>query len=361
MNNFKTERTNKRFKVVLFLGLGFLVLVSAVFYYFVYVLLPGKIASSIVDKSKIRLAIHWTPQDDGFKYRDVTFKTGDGIVISGWWMPGKSRKISGTVLLSHGIFKNRGQVLNRAEFLVKAGYQVLLFDQRGEGLSGDSPVSGGVLEARDYLAAVHYLEDKHHLIRPLVFMGFSMGAISAIRAASQYPQVDAVIADSPLPNGKSYVSRRTLGGIFTNLPGFLDVCLKDYDLLTGLNLTAMDLDLTPVVARFNEVPILYITGESDDLARSSEVRELFNETKSYHRALVYVPGAGHEQTYLSAPEAYEQAVIGFLKEVRDHFPEPDQEELLKNAKVIPMEPKESLSKKLESFFLKKDHSTQPIK
>ncbi len=362
MNHSKMEKTNKGLKTILVIGLILLALVVAGFSYFVYVLLPGKIAASIVAKSKIRLAIHWTPKDDGFAYKDVSFKTPEDIVISGWWMPPKVHKPLGTILLSHGIFKNRGQMLSRAEFLVKAGYQVLLFDQRGEGLSGESPVSGGVLEAGDYLAAVHYLEDSHHLVRPLVFMGFSMGAISSIRAAAQYPQVDAVIADSPLPNGKSYVAQRTLGGVFTRLPGFLDLCLKDYDLLTGLNLTATDLDLAPVVAHFNEVPILYITGEADDLARSSEVRQLFNMTQTHHRALVYVPDAGHEQTYLIAPEAYEQAVKGFLKEVRDHFPEPDQKELLKNAKVLPMQqPKESLSKKLEAFFLKKVHSTQPMK
>ena len=338
----------------LWFGFGlFLVLLVGGFLYFVYFFLPHQIASSILTRSKTRLPIEWTPKDDGFSYQDVSFKTSDGILLSAWWMP-VSRKPLGTILLTHGIFKNRGQVLNRAEFLVKAGYQVLLFDQRGEGLSGESPVSGGVLEAGDFLAGVNYLKKNKHLSKPLVFMGFSLGAISALRAAAQYPELDAVIADSPLPNGKAYVSRRTLGGFFTSMPGFLDKCLEDYDQLTGLTLKTEDLDLSLVVPRFNDIPVLYISGEADDLARPVEVRELFNLTRTHHRSLVYIPAAGHEQTYLSAPEIYEQAVKEFLEKVREHFPEMDQAELLKKAKIITLGPsKKSVSSKIKHLFTKK--------
>jgi len=344
----------KRFPTSWVWVLSFLILFLAGGLYFIYGYLPEKIAASIFDRSKTRQPLKWNPQEDAFHYEDVTFKTNEGIALSGWWMPSKTKKPLGTVLLTHGIFKNREQMLTRAEFLVKAGYQVLLFDQRGEGLSGESPVSGGALESGDFVAGVTYLNDAHRLVRPLFFMGFSMGAISAIRAANAYPQVDGVIADSPLPNGKSYVSRRTLGGVFTALPGFLDACLKDYDRLTGLSLTTQDLDLGPVVSRFQDVPILYITGEADDLAKSSEVRALFVLTQTHHRSLVYIPEAGHEQTYSASPESYERAVKSFMEEVRNHFPEPDPEEMFKKAKIINVPPKKDPVKQLEGFFKKKE-------
>jgi alpha-beta hydrolase superfamily lysophospholipase len=320
----------KLLRTVFFIVLG---LSAAGFLYFSYFFLPEKVAESISAKSKTRLALSSTPKDDGFFYQDISFTTSDGVTLSGWWMPAKSHKPLGTVILSHGVFKNRGQVLSRAEFLVKAGYQVLLFDHRGEGQSGESPVSGGVLEAGDYLAAVSYLKASRHLVKPLVFLGFSLGAISAIRAAPQCPDVDAVIADSPLPNVKAYVSRRGMGGAFAELPGFFSRCLTDYDQLTGLSLKPSDLNLEPIVRQFNEKPILYITGEADDLARSEEVRKLFNETQSNHRSLVYIPDAGHEQTYSSHPAVYEQAVKNFLIEVKEHFPEPDEKDFLKNVKL----------------------------
>jgi alpha-beta hydrolase superfamily lysophospholipase len=347
---------NLQLKIIISVSLVVFVLVLAGFLYFGYIFLPEKVAESIVAKSKIRLPVNWTPQDEGIPYQDVSFTTSDGVTLSGWWIAAPlHHKPLGTIILSHGVFKNRGQVLSRAIFLMKLGYQVLLFDHRGEGLSGPSPVTGGVLEAGDYLAAVNYLKVQHHLAKPVVFFGFSLGAISALRAAPQCADVDAVIADSPLPNVKSYVSRRGMGGQLANLPGFFDCCLKDYDQLTGLSLKASDLDLVPVVKHFDEKPILYITGEADDLARSAEVRALFNETQTHHRSLVYIPEAGHEQTYSLYPAVYEQAVKTFLTQVRENFPEPKEEELLKNFKKTPdaVKPKGVLDK-LKSFMPRSD-------
>ncbi len=304
------------------LGFFFLLAVGLIF---IYEILPAKVAQSIAAKSQIHKPLTETPKDYGLnQYKDVTFTTSDGITISGWWIPlTSSKKPLGTVLLSHGVFKNREQVLSRAAFLSRLGYQTLLFDQRGEGLSGNSPVSGGLLEAGDYLAAEAYLDSRHALRKPVVFFGFSLGAISALRAAIKAPEIDAVIADSPLANIKSYVSRRTIGGTFSSMPGFLDRCLAAYDLVTGLNLNPEDLDLLPVVGQLHEIPVLYITGENDDLAKPDEVRELFEHTASHHRRLIYIPEAGHEETYKKYPVIYEKVVTEFLKDLKNGFPKPD--------------------------------------
>lgn len=204
----------------------------------------------------------------------------------------------------------------------------MLFDLRGEGLSGNSPISGGLWESNDFLAAEKFLDGRKELKKPVVFFGFSLGAMCAIRAAVGAPQVDAVIADSPLPNIKAYVARRTLGGVFSFLPGFLPSCLKDYDQLTGLTLAPKDLDLTPIVGQLGQTPILYITGESDDLAKSDEVRKLFEHTSAHHRRLVYMPDSGHEETYIKFPVIYEKVVTNFLTDVSNGFPKPDDEKLL---------------------------------
>ena len=214
--------------------------------------------------------------------------------------------------------------MNRAEFLVKWGYQVLLFDQRGNGMSGNSPVSGGLLESRDFLAGLEFLKAKGWLKKPVIFFGFSLGAISALRAGPQTLEVDGIIADSPLANLSSYVSRRTLGGRFVYLPGFLNCCLRAYDRLVGLSLQEEDLDLLPVVQHLHDLPVLYITGENDDLARSDEVRKLFEQSQSHHRRLVYIPEAGHEETFLKYPIIYEKEVSGFLTDLRNGFPKKDE-------------------------------------
>ena len=319
------KNASKKNNLVLKIALALVVLLLGAGLYFIYAVLPAKVAQGIFLKSQTRLALTETPKDYGVKnYQDVTFMTSEGITLSGWWLPlEKHEKPSGTILLTHGVFKNRQQVLPRALFFRKLGYQVLLFDQRGNGQSGNSPVSGGILEAGDFLAAEKYLDGKHELKKPIVFFGFSMGAMSALRAGTQASPLDAVIADSPLANLKSYVSRRTMGGIFSYLPGFLPACLKDYDQLTGLSLTAKDLDLIPVVEKLGETPVLYITGESDDLARSSEVRQLFQHTPAHHKWLVYMPDSGHEETYQKFPVVYEMKVKEFLDDLKKGFPQDD--------------------------------------
>jgi alpha-beta hydrolase superfamily lysophospholipase len=204
--------------------------------------------------------------------------------------------------------------------LVAQGYQVLMFDFRGQGLSGPSPLSGGVLEAGDYLSAVDYLKKENRLQKPVIFFGFSMGAMCALRAANDCPEAEAVIADSPLANLKSYVARRPPGEGFAFLPGFLGRCLAAYDKLAGLSLTPQDLDLVPVVEKLKGIPVLYVTGEKDNLARSEEVRKLFQKTPGRHKRLTYIQDAGHEETYSQFPKIYEQIVSQFLRDLREGFP-----------------------------------------
>src|SRR5271170_2774714 len=107
-------------------ALSVLALVLAGGLIFIYGVLPGQVAKTIIGKAQQHKPLTKTPKDDGYDYKDVIFTADGGVTLSGWWMPpvGK-KKPFGTVLLSHGFTKNREQVLNRAEFLVQTGYQVL--------------------------------------------------------------------------------------------------------------------------------------------------------------------------------------------------------------------------------------------
>ncbi len=313
----------KRSKPVFKIVLALLVVLLAVGALVVYLILPQKIAQGLVEKSQARLPLTESPKDYGIpNYQDVTFTTSDGVTLAGWWLPVKG-KTQGTVILTHGVFKNRQQVMGRAAFLWKLGYQVLLFDLRGSGESGPSPVSGGLLESGDFLAAESFLDGRHLLKKPVVFFGFSLGAMCALRAAVNAPQVDAVIADSPLANIKSYVSRRTVGGVFTSLPGFLPAVLRDYNQLTGLSLTEGDLDLVPVVEQIKQTPVLYLSSPGDDLAKAAEVQLLFQKTLARHRRLAYLPEAGHEESFKKFPMIYEKMVKEFLADLKKGFPKSD--------------------------------------
>ena len=304
--------------LILKIFLTVFLLLSAGVFYFIYAVLPGKVAESIAARAKIHKPLTFDPGKFGLSFKSVA-TVSDGVTLSGWWLPAaQNKKTRGTVLLTHGAFKNREQVFSRALFLVKAGYQVLLFDQRGCGASGECPLSGGLFESEDFSAWAQFLKDTRRLKKPLVNFGFSMGAMGALRDSVVDKDVDGVISDSPLANIKSYVSRRTMGGKFSAFPGFLNRCLKAYDLLSGLSLTEGDMDMVPVVQSFRDIPVIYFTGEGDDLARSEEVRLLFSKTASRHRRLVYIPDAGHEETYDKYPMVYQRAVLEFFGDLSNN-------------------------------------------
>src|SRR5215831_19204666 len=93
-----------------------------------------------------------TPADFGEAFKDVEFLTSDGVKISGWLVPGGDKQA--TIVFSHGLFRSRRELLERAMDLRKLGYSALLYDSRNHGASGHARVSLGYNERLDVEAAV---------------------------------------------------------------------------------------------------------------------------------------------------------------------------------------------------------------
>ena len=64
------------------------------------------------------------------------------------------------------------KMLGIASWLVKHGYNVLMFDIRGHGESEGSKISGGYYEKRDLLGAVEYVKGRG--FERIGVLGFSM-------------------------------------------------------------------------------------------------------------------------------------------------------------------------------------------
>jgi len=180
-------------------------------------------------------------------------------------------------------------------------------------------LTGGVNEAMDVSAAVSYLRTAKRLQKPLVLFGLSMGGMAALRAAASIPDA-AIIADSPLPDIRAFVSRRTLARWFIYVPGFFGNCVEIYDRLTGLHLTPEDLDLTRVLPPLKDRAILYFIGEKDEYVPVQGIVKLFKDTPTRSKRLFVAPAARHDKTYESAPALYERSVLEFLYCCRNGFP-----------------------------------------
>jgi fermentation-respiration switch protein FrsA (DUF1100 family) len=130
----------------------------------------------------------FTPAKAGLAYEDVTLTAADGTRLHGWWLPAKPGvEVKGTVLHLHGNGGNLAWHLGGSWWLPEQGYQVLMLDYRGYGLSEGSPRLPQIYQDIDsafaWLQARTQVRDK-----PLVLLGQSLGGAMAVHYLAEHPQ-----------------------------------------------------------------------------------------------------------------------------------------------------------------------------
>ncbi|PWB34541.1 alpha/beta hydrolase [Pseudomonas sp. SDI] len=130
----------------------------------------------------------FTPEKAKLAYRDVTLTAADGTRLHGWWLPAKDGvEVKGTVLHLHGNGGNLAWHLGASWWLPEQGYQVLLLDYRGYGLSQGKPSLPAVYQDID--AAMGWLQQAPEVAgKPLVLLGQSLGGALAIHYLGEHPE-----------------------------------------------------------------------------------------------------------------------------------------------------------------------------
>jgi pimeloyl-ACP methyl ester carboxylesterase len=161
------------------------------------------------------------PSDYGLEYEDVTFKTEDGVNLSGWLIRGSKERViiqshfgvqcsrSGYTPEGKGLIKMWKEdihFLNQAKHLVDQGYSVFMYDFRNHGDSNKTEkpwVSWGPEERKDVAAAVNYIS-KHPDYREakIGLLSICMGAALTTYAFGNdlinKGQISAMVAVQPL-------------------------------------------------------------------------------------------------------------------------------------------------------------------
>lgn len=269
----------------------------------------------------VRQALDATPQTMGLEYQEVSFKSRvDGLTLKGWLMPAQGSQK--TVIFAHGYGENRLNngvpILPIARHLVDTGYNVLMFDFRGNGESEGNLTSVGQYEVRDLLGAVDYIATQPGLNQQIILFGFSMGASTAIMAGSREPLVAAVIADSPFADLKAYLGENM--SVWSGLPSFPfnRAFFIVTPLMTGLNLGSVSPQ--GEIPLMNGRPLLLIHGDQDvdiPMANSESLLRAYPEAK-----LIRFPGGTHVKNYQTRPELYLEIVDTFLDSVKTYVEQP---------------------------------------
>jgi pimeloyl-ACP methyl ester carboxylesterase len=307
-----TETTQKRprwrrilKRVIVSLVVLIFVLIFGVFPYLVSVLVTGA-GTRPMDRELTE-----TPATFRVPYEDVEFHTADGVKISGWLMPSKEKSI--TILYSHGLFRSRRELLERAVQLWQLGYGALLYDSRNHGESGQAKVSLGYFERLDAEAAVSFLRDRAGPAERIVLFGISMGATSALLAAAETPEVGAVIADSSFLSFRDTTDHhvkmlvRVSSFPLANELRFFVERRAGFD---GDKLNALD-----AVKRLDDKPVLFIAGAFDRRMPPEIARQLYEASSSPKRDILIVEGEAtriHGHAFQADPKLYIDRIDTFL-------------------------------------------------
>ncbi len=253
-----------------------------------------------------------TPADFAVAFEDVQFEAADGLKLSGWWIaPAKKNAV---VLLTHGLFRTRVEMLSRAVALAKAGYGALLYDARNHGASGKGIVSLGFYEAQDVIGGMRYIQHRcAALAAPskVVLLGVSMGAVSTLRAAGETQGYAALILESPFASIRETIVDHSW--LFFKMPRFTfpPLFLFWFHWFGGFDIDQVDSHIS--MARVQPVPLLVIASEGDLRMRPGVARQLLQESRSpVKRIEIFGKDVGHGAAARLYPKEYEAVLVGFL-------------------------------------------------
>lgn len=158
--------------------------------------------------------------------------------------------INGTIILLHSDDTDRTSLIPYISPLLDSGLAVILYDQRACGLSGGKHFTAGVYEAEDLNQMIVHLKFHERLFRPLIVIGFGLGADAAVEASRNEKKINAVIAVDPYLTSTRWITkiREKRGAL--GIPLYKMVYFWWYQKLTGFpyDRTGTD-DIQPVATK----------------------------------------------------------------------------------------------------------------
>lgn len=228
-----------------------------------------------------------------------------GALVAGWVARGEG---SGAVLLLHGVRADRRQMQERALFLNRLGYSVMLIDLPAHGESSGKRITFGAQEANAVRAAIAYLRRNLPGER-IGVVGASLGAASALLSRPGQ-SIDALVIEAMYPTIEDAVKNRLQ--IHLGTPGRMlsPLLLEQLPLRAGVDPAT----LQPIEAMaLLESPVLVIGGSQDAHTTEAETQRIFDAAPR-PKQLWLVEGAAHVDFHAHARAEYERRVAAFLEQ-----------------------------------------------
>lgn len=195
----------------------------------------------------------------------VWVPTPSGPPLFAWWLKAVGAPRA-TVLFLHGNAQNLTAHAAFVDWLPAAGYNVLIVDYRGYGLSSGEPDRAG--QQVDARAAYDYARRRADATpERMILLGQSLGGANALTLAGRerLPGLKAVVADSAFSNYGRIAREKMLG---VPVLGWLSWPFSPLIVSSGLSPDA-------TIARISPVPLLLIAGGKDAIVPATHSQRLF--------------------------------------------------------------------------------------
>jgi len=287
---------------------------------------------------------------------DFDVRAPDGILLRGWKVR-PAHPNGSWVLLFHGVADNRVGVIGPSEFLLRAGYSVVMMDARAHGASEGSNATYGWLERNDSKSIIDallrselnpYVEEKTRSgkwrlvpaenadprellkhrpplpdapVQHIFALGESMGAGIALQSAAADPRIEAVVAEASFANLReaSYdyagLRRSPLFGMTVFRP-FSWTLLYRGEELTGFPIAEVSPEKAVASRPF---PVLLICDEKDEALPCRHTRRIYAAARG-PKQLWEVPGAFHTAALGFQPAEFQRRVLEFFANVAQPKP-----------------------------------------
>jgi len=213
------------------------------------------------------------------------------------------------VIMVHGYRGDGASILTPIKQFKKQGYNLLIPDLRGHGLSEGNYIGMGWDDRLDIMAWIDMLIEYDEQAS-IVLYGVSMGGATVMDVAGETlpTQVKAIIEDCGYTSVwdvfKAHIEMNELES---------ELALHMASFITKLRAGYYLQDVKPIEqVKKSRIPILFIHGENDHFVPVKMAEELYQATSALKEKLI-IKGASHANSCAVDPQLYYETIFSFIK------------------------------------------------
>jgi uncharacterized protein len=232
---------------------------------------------------------------DSLNYREIIIPTGTDTLYSVLIRPESGNKTKATIIYYHGNGGNISSYMNQITPLVKAGFQVYIWDYRGYGRSTGTPTHINIAEDSQTIFNL-ITSDKEVKGDKIIIYGASIGGQPAIKVSAENPEmITGLVLDGSPSSFKDLVIMYT--------PKEYQKYVQDYP---------QPYSAKEVIKEIKGMKIVVVHSKEDKVIPVEMGRQLYNNINSSCTKEFWDYNGGHLQAATKSPDLLVEKINALL-------------------------------------------------